>query len=83
MYQLLMLHLIGETCCYLGTIGIVLPFDDDEPITKVEQWWDDFQATKPESDVLFIDWLVEQERANEIRFDDESPNLPLQVYLQR
>lgn len=77
-----MIHLLtGGSGMYLGAIGIVLPSDDDDAVVEVEQWWEDFNATQPESSVQFIDWLVEQDRATEVRFDDESPNLPLQVYV--
>lgn len=83
MYQVLMLHLIGESAFYLGAIGVVFPNEESDAVVEVEQWWENFQATKPESDTLFIDWLVEQDEAKEVRFDDESPNMPLQVYLWR
>lgn len=83
MYQVLMIHILtADSAMYLGAIGIVLPSEDDNPVAEVEQWWEDFNATKPESSMLFIDWLEADDRGKEVMFDDESPNTPLQVYLR-
>ena len=81
MYTVLMLHLIGVNCMYLGAVGLVTPEDTDEPVKIMEEHWQRYLQSKPEHNHLFIEWLVEQNEATEVEFDDESPNLPLQVYL--
>ncbi len=83
MYTVLMLHLIGEKIrMYLGSVGLVTSLETDDPVAVMEEHWQRFLATKPEHKHMFVEWLVEQNEASEVSYDEESPNVPLQVYLE-
>lgn len=90
--QVCMIHSLRYGGFYLGCVEIDTDPEVDEseesgeveqgePLEQIDKWWDEFQATKPDTDSQFVEWLVKQGHAEEVDYDHDSPNLPLQCYV--